>query len=316
MPPRGYRKTGPTKTTIPAQVRSTTKSIKGIIREHLEGKPDTPAINETLKTQTVPKGFEPLSQIPDWAGDDVKWSVRRLQHALKLTGTEHIITSSTKLTNKQLEDLVSDYRRSMDVMGHMFPNGVAMHIPGSGDRIPRRARGWVEMSRGKHRVFKIRPALARNAKEDEHYDLAKRYREKQNTIAANRNKYTGFGGTKGQELLDPNSPSQGWTMPISEVRGNARAYTMVHEMGHILDDMNGDTGGPMAAFGGGRSGSAGVWKTLKKDLSRYGQSSAVEGYAEAAAQFFLGGKGTNSAADQYARVFGWRPAPGTQEAQR
>lgn len=285
-----------------------TAKVNGLIKEaHKRGLiPDPKHIEKTLAgsdkvslpKQHIPEGFEAIDAVPDWANPTTATSrVQRirsanLKHALRIKGTNHVFTSDIQLSKPALESLVSDYKVAIGAIGRKFPDGVNMHIPsGSNGYSPRNARGWTWESPGL-RSFFIRPGLARNADEQRYQADNKSYRERQEKIAA-----AGFASAGLSKPANVHS----WSMPANEKNG--RAYTMVHEMGHILDHMNNHTGGRFGVMS--IKHDHGVWQRNKLDLSAYGRTSAVEGYAEAAAQYFLGGKGSNKAADDYAKTFGW-----------
>lgn len=74
-------------------------------------------------------------------------------------------------------------------------------------------------------------------------------------------------------------------------------YHLAHEYGHALSYQLGHTG---AAHG--------ARDRFEQDLSPYGRSDKMEGYAEAFAEYFLSaGLSDNPAAQGYAAQFGWRP---------
>ena len=304
MPPRAPVNRGK-EPIIAVTVKSAVSRVIDSIREKQTAHSTPSDLNtETLQKQHLPNGWERLDNIPQWmqGGAHLAPNIRpeSLQHAIRLSGTNHVITSDHALTKPQLEKLTTDYRRATDAMGKSFPDGVAMHVPKH--FIPKNALAYAVRREG-HRVFYMRPSFAKNANEDRHYAANKAYRERQNKASESRNKYTGHGGTKGQPLIDPNAAIQGHTMPASEVLGNMRTYTMLHEMGHIIDFNNGHTGSRLAAAMTHNSGT--FWKENKGQLSRYGNSEAAEGYAEASAQYFLGGKGSSAVADKYAQYYGW-----------
>jgi hypothetical protein len=315
MPPRGYRRpTGPTigaqvrkkKSAVDELIRERVKTIADILREELDRDPITATPLDHLADQHVPKGTEPITEIPLWAGH---FGHRKtgVKHAVKISGTNHIIMSRTELTNKQLDNLTRDYQKAMIATGHMYPEGVALYVPDAKtERIPQRAHGWVQMDNGKTRVFSLRPSIARNDNAAKIVANNKAFRDRNYTAAQNMNKYTRHAGTKGQELKPKSAPIWGHTMPASEkVETSGRIYTMIHELGHVHDNIHNHTGGTFGAMQGKPDG---VWKVSKADgsMSRYGTTNQQEGYAEAFAQYFLGGKGSNKASDRYARVYSWR----------
>jgi hypothetical protein len=94
-----------------------------------------------------------------------------------------------------------------------------------------------------------------------------------------------------------------------------REYTLAHELGHVLDFMNGDTvrsgGSTPSGFGlppVSNETAASLHREHRGDFSKYGTSSLQEGYAEAFAQWVHGGPGSSRLADAFARRFGW-PTP-------
>lgn len=78
-----------------------------------------------------------------------------------------------------------------------------------------------------------------------------------------------------------------------------RQWTIAHELGHIMDHGHDHTDDARPA--------GAVWRKNKAGLSRYGQTHRAEGYAEAWAQWTVGGPGSDPVADAYAREYGWPP---------
>lgn len=100
-------------------------------------------------------------------------------------------------------------------------------------------------------------------------------------------------------------------MPAFEGVG-FRKYTITHELGHVLDHTHTHTR-PHVHNHAGRlitsrisDDAKQLAKEVRKDLSTYGKSNVVESYAEAFAQWVLGGPGSSPAADAYARRYGWK----------
>jgi hypothetical protein len=329
MPPRGYRNFNGGKPTIPAATRQAAKTITEMITERLRGDVDSNGAqsldsNEILKTQKVPRGYEPAPNIPTWMTEGANGSqaikAQNLHHAIRIKGTDYIMTSETPLSEKQLESVAHDFNRAVVAAGHMFPEGVAMHIPTTQDwpGAMRSAHGYVQMSEGKRRVFYLRPSRAKNLNETKYHEKHKLYREQKYKrhleLVASRKKHglpswnaaPASGAVAPTEEVRKDDVKFGWSMPIAEIKGNERVYIMVHEMGHNYDDTQGHTGKQMDL--GHRSGD--TWKTLKPGLSVYGKSNRQEGYAEAFAQYHLGGRRSNQTADKYARIYGWmQPLP-------
>lgn len=101
-----------------------------------------------------------------------------------------------------------------------------------------------------------------------------------------------------------------------------RKYVVTHELGHILDNAHHHTRTPGTFTPSGIQlpdvvveASQELFKRFAPtrfaggkpdELSKYGCSSIGEGYAEAFAQWTLGGPGSSPVADAYAEVYGWR----------
>jgi hypothetical protein len=96
-----------------------------------------------------------------------------------------------------------------------------------------------------------------------------------------------------------------------------REFTILHELGHVVDNQNHHTPDPGVntfahAFGGGeryQPGAEGFHQEHSHGHSEYGKDSAAEGYAEAFAQWSIAGPGQHKVADTYAEQYGWaKPA--------
>lgn len=81
-------------------------------------------------------------------------------------------------------------------------------------------------------------------------------------------------------------------------------YTLTHELGHIVDNAHQHTF-VKGQFGNRADEHIFHRSQLTNGLSGYGRSQPVEGYAEAFAQHSLH-PGSNAAANEYARRYGWR----------
>lgn len=99
----------------------------------------------------------------------------------------------------------------------------------------------------------------------------------------------------------------GHFMPAA-VSSTHLAYTLAHEMGHVIDfihrhtrSLDVDSQGRRRIAHIPKAGS--FWKARKPDLSKYGKTNTQEGYAEAFAHWLLDG-GQGNALD-YVREYGW-----------
>lgn len=84
----------------------------------------------------------------------------------------------------------------------------------------------------------------------------------------------------------------------------ARKWVLTHETGHVVDNIREDT---MTARGKVKPKETGWHRSTFKTVEggwRYGRSKTVEGYAEAYAEYHVGGPG-NPVADAYARRYRW-----------
>lgn len=90
-----------------------------------------------------------------------------------------------------------------------------------------------------------------------------------------------------------------------------RKWVITHELGHVLDSIHTHTR-PVTRDhfrlikDKVSKDAIQLFKTWRKDLSRYGQTNTLESYAEAFAQWVLGGPGSSPVADAYARRYGWK----------
>ena len=93
-------------------------------------------------------------------------------------------------------------------------------------------------------------------------------------------------------------------MPIAHQHPHNVEYTLIHEFGHVIDGIRQDVWSPL-----GRANihkiNVDFWNRMKIEGSAYGTTDPVEGYAEAWAQWVLGGPGSNRFSDAYAEMYGW-----------
>jgi hypothetical protein len=86
---------------------------------------------------------------------------------------------------------------------------------------------------------------------------------------------------------------------------STRDYTIAHEWGHLVDRVNIATGSSKSVSPYKKK-HVFVWTDNKAAMSQYGQTDALEGYAEAFADFWTSaGRSKNSATQAYAKLFGW-----------
>jgi hypothetical protein len=92
------------------------------------------------------------------------------------------------------------------------------------------------------------------------------------------------------------------SMPSARLVSRLR-YTLAHELGHTLDDPT--RYGPTRDFVPAPD-VARLWMKAKATggLSKYGSTSAVEGFAEAFVEWLLGDR-SNPAVKLYADFYGW-----------
>jgi hypothetical protein len=339
MPPRGYNRNKTDKPIIQVQVKTAVSKLLGgaaaapkpsiteaigQLTQLFSGNDPDIVNNPNLQKQTIPDGWEAVTSIPEWATagtrPEVKdptnrWDVYNadrkthperinpttLNHAIRIKGTNHILTSEVKLTGPQLERAAKDYKAAADAIGHQFPDGVAMHVPAASNFKARDARGYMRMSGGTRRTFYMNPKIIkRNDAQIAEYGLHQRTMRTSNWLSARSQ-----AKKLGLPEPDHDDSSFGWSMPAAnqDQKNGGAVYTMIHEMAHVLDDSKGHTNE-------GYSDKARAFHRDKKPrLSEYGKSKVVEGYAEAGAQWFLGGPGTSDVADNYAREYGWQAPP-------
>lgn len=102
----------------------------------------------------------------------------------------------------------------------------------------------------------------------------------------------------------------GQLMPAIDKVG-FRQYTIVHELGHVNDHHASHThGAGLSSLGRPMphkltTDAEALFKVHRGEMSKYGATNATEAYAEAYAQWHLGGPGTSAVADAYARKYGW-----------
>jgi hypothetical protein len=86
-------------------------------------------------------------------------------------------------------------------------------------------------------------------------------------------------------------------------------FTLVHELGHVVDGQHAHTrpGLPQGNLNHDYTNVEFHRKTTRAGTT-YSRENPAEGYAEAFAQWTLGGKGSSPIADAYAEKFGWKPA--------
>lgn len=88
-------------------------------------------------------------------------------------------------------------------------------------------------------------------------------------------------------------------MPASTTT-TSRRWTLAHELGHIFDHQHDHTEDARKA--------GGLWRKHKTGMGSYGRTKRGEGYAEAWAQWLVGGPGSSPVSDAYAKEYGW-PRP-------
>jgi hypothetical protein len=122
------------------------------------------------------------------------------------------------------------------------------------------------------------------------------------------------------------SAHQGHFMPAGK-EGSTLEYTLTHELGHVHDGQSRFTrpadGSPMVWVGSGKRrsqfGKAALEfsRSHRGEHSKYGNENPAESYAEAFAQWHLGGEGSHRVSDAYAERFGWqRAATNTERVKR
>jgi hypothetical protein len=106
----------------------------------------------------------------------------------------------------------------------------------------------------------------------------------------------------------------GHFMPASTKGQDVQEYTLVHELGHVIDGQHRHTR-PQLAEGNFNHDYSNVQfhRTTTRGAGAYAQDNPAEGYAEAFAQHTLGGTGSHPVAASYAERFGWKDA-GTPSA--
>lgn len=95
--------------------------------------------------------------------------------------------------------------------------------------------------------------------------------------------------------------SDGWHGPYAKVVTTKRG-TITHEMGHVLDNINGHTKDKFDQAA--RQFHREHVVPLQGEF-RYAHKNSQEGYAEMFAQWVIGGPGSHPVADAYAKRYGW-----------
>lgn len=296
----------------PADIQSVIDSISRKINESAQT--GAPGLKVDLPNQHIPKGYEALTHVPEWADNGGNYRSQRvitanLQHAIGIPGTNHVFISDVKMTKDQLESSLADFKTATEATGHLFPGGIAVHVPSANNGKYGKERGWVYQNPNK-RVFYMRPSVMKdigaysNAETYRRHIADKKKRDEQAVVAATWKR------PQWAQPKNPDAPAadiyRGFSMPAATSEGgkNHRLYTMIHEIGHVYDAKMSHLGDRLGR--GATVQGDGVFKVHRNNLSVYGRTSEKEGYAESFAQFYLGGKGSNAAADAYARVFGWK----------
>ncbi|GAB3080957.1 hypothetical protein GCM10027053_51820 [Intrasporangium mesophilum] len=187
-------------------------------------------------------------------------------------GNKRVLIEST-MTEEQAKAFMADVDRAFVLThaetGHL---DLTIRVP-SGDRHLRNAYGYVW--KGDNTRVHISPKVADGTEKPNVYGLNATYKM-------------------------PALAQQGMTQAL---------YTLVHELGHVVDNDHTHTfhgaGSGMSRHGDTTDAHKFHNSQKKEGLSRYGQSKVAEGYAEAYAQRRLG-TAANSAAEEYARRYGWR----------
>lgn len=189
---------------------------------------------------------------------------------------EHQLVIETSMTRAQTAALMDDISAALDAVAEQIGKRVRFHVP-SGDpkfRGTKRITG-AYVTDGVDTVY-LNPKLA--AGELQQLDLA--------------------------ALMD------------AAQEAGFRRYTIFHELGHVMDNVHSHS-----HHHGGFTPS-GIqlprvveqlardlfekYKNYRMPLSRYGRTNPAEAYAEAWAQWMIGGPGSNEVADAYAAAFHWR----------
>ena len=95
-------------------------------------------------------------------------------------------------------------------------------------------------------------------------------------------------------------------------------YALVHEFGHVLDLKNGRTRHNSSKDYGvsetrtPQTGSEKFFARMRSEdnMTEYGKTNVLEGYAEAWVAWYFGGKGHNPVSDAYAEKYGWEEITG------
>lgn len=187
-----------------------------------------------------------------------------------------MVSTEVKLTDAEMQTLLSDLEMILAKLPeHLQSRAFGVHVP-AGDA-----------------TFRA-PSLKQSTK--------------RGTVGA----YVLRGGTRVQ--LNPrvakgltSQTSGAWHMPAG-ANFTHQQYTLAHEIGHIIDGSHQHTmlQPPGKKQFATRRDQMKYWHDHADELSTYGRANLHEGYAEAFAQWVLGGPGSSRVADEYARRYGWR----------
>jgi hypothetical protein len=195
---------------------------------------------------------------------------------------DHRVLIETPLTQAQTEAFLGHVDTALTAAGHHIDHPVTFHVP-AGDATFRqsgRTRTLAYVYRGDTTRVHVSPVIARGE-----------------TVGA-----AGDAGGTYMHAANDVHPT---------------AYTLTHELGHIVDNKHQHTKAKSSFAALGRehvTHDANVdehafHREHRAHLSRYGGANAAEGYAEAFAQHRLGRRGSHPndvIAQEYARRYGWR----------
>lgn len=221
------------------------------------------------KVSFKPRTAEEIAS--DFSDDSMgQFMARQVQHSWDAGG--HRITSMVKLTEEQAAMMVKAAERSLArAVGDLAPQArIEFLLPRADPDFRVNPRGvtmaYVEQGGG-------------------------------NVVHVNPNVVQGYAKVKGTGFM-----AAGQISDVSQL-GDQLEYALQHELGHLVDIRNAHN-----LQGAGRPDTregAAFWNTQKKQLSGYGKTKAAEGYAEAYAQWKVGGPGSSAVADAYAAKYGW-----------
>lgn len=213
-------------------------------------------------------------------------AARKIKQSFKFDN--HTLTVEPTLSKTQTASLLSDLHQTI-TKANLNNETINFHVP-TGDKNFRDRRGKAPVLGYVHRGG--------------------------NTVYVNPKVTTGEKGDNSREVEAGHFMS-------GAANTSKLQYVLTHEVGHVLDGSHHHTRTPQAdlELSGGRKLGLGttpssrgkeLMQANRDTLSKYGNTSSEEAYAEAYAQWIHGGPGSSKVADEYAKEFGWAPPATTK----